>query len=235
MSKQRERHVVLGHYLRDIVFAANDGIITTFAVVAGVVGAALSSKIILIIGFASLLADGFSMATGNYLGTKSEKELYQKEEALEKEEIENLREKELEEIREILFKKGYQSSNLESMVRLISSNKQYWVDFMMHEELGLFLPEVDSPIRHAAATFIAFITVGAIPLFPYLILSGNQALVASAAFSGLTLFAVGALRKFFSQRSWLKSGLEMLLMGGFTAGIAYLIGYLLKFVVQNGL
>lgn len=232
MSEKRERHVRLGHYLRDIIFAANDGLITTFAVVAGVVGAALSPLIVLIIGFTSLIADGFAMAAGNYLGTKSEKDLYKKEENIERQEIISCRDRELEEIRTILKNKGFAGEKLETMVGLISSNEQYWVDFMMYEELGLFLPEVNYPIRHATATFVSFITVGSIPLLPYLLLTGDHAFVTSAAISAATLFTVGALRKFYSNRSWFMSGLEMLFIGGLASGIAYLTGFLLKSITS---
>lgn len=228
----REQHVKLGIYLKDIVFAANDGIITTFAVVAGVVGAGLSSSIILVIGLASLLADGFSMATGNYLGTKSEKELYKKEEARELMEIQHVPDRERLEVKEILEQKGYRGEQLETMVKLISSNEKFWVDFMMHEEIGLFEPSVDSPLKHATATFVAFILAGSLPLIPYLITFGNGAsFTAAAIFSGIALFGIGALRKIFSGKNLLWSGLEMLLIGGFAAVIAYFIGFLLKSVI----
>jgi len=224
--EKRERHIILGQYLKDMVFAANDGVVTTFAVVAGVVGADLSITVILIIGLASLLADGFSMATGNYLGTKSEQDLYKMEERLEKEEIKKFPEHERQEIREILAEKGYQGEDLEKIVQLISSNERLWTDFMMHNELELYSPAGESPVRHALATFLAFVVAGSIPLLPYFF--GNGQFAVAAVFSGIALFTVGALRKFFSDRSWLISGLEMLLVGGSAAVIAYGIGALIK-------
>ncbi|MBI2024627.1 MAG: VIT1/CCC1 transporter family protein [Candidatus Harrisonbacteria bacterium] len=228
MTIHREKHILLGRYLKDIVFAANDGIVTTFAVVAGVVGAALSPVVILIIGFASLIADGFSMATGNYLGSKSEKEFYLKEEAVEKREIKEIPEKELEEIRRILKRKGYDGKNLEEMVRLISSNEKYWLDFMMHEEIGLLTPEAYSPFVSATATFVSFIAAGSLPLWPYVIFGGDSVFTISAVATGVTLFIVGALRKFFSNRSWFASGVEMLLVGGSAATLAYFAGFFLQ-------
>lgn len=212
-AHKREEHIALGQYLKDAVFAANDGIITTFAVVAGVAGAELSAAIVLIIGFANLIADGFSMATGNYLGTKSEQEFYHKEERKELEEIKAIPEEEKREIRGLLARRGYQGEDLDKMVSLISSNEKFWVDFMMHEELGLFAPKGESPIKHAVATFIAFVLAGFIPLAPYIILGTENSFLLAAIFSGIALFAAGALRKYFSIRSWFISGMEMLLIG----------------------
>lgn len=231
MSGHRERHISLGFYLKDIIFAANDGIVTTFAVVAGVVGAALSPTIILIIGFANLIADGFSMATGNYLGTKSEREFYAKEESIEKKEVDEIPEKEREEVREILIRKGYDGDRLNQMLDLITSNKQYWIDFMMHEEIGLFAPPGESAVKRGAATFLSFVLAGSLPLLPYVIFSNESSFTLAVIFSASALFVIGALRKFFSGKSWLFSGLEMLLVGGTAAVIAYFIGFGLKFLV----
>lgn len=231
MAKTREQHIRLGQYLKDMVFAANDGVVTTFAVVAGVAGAELSRAIVLIIGLANLIADGFSMATGNYLGTKSEQELYIREEAIEKEEIRTIPEKEKDEIRELLEQKGYRGEALEAMVRLISSNEKFWTDFMMHEELELFTPKMESPLRHALATFVAFVVAGVLPLLPYIFIKDGDTFLLSSIGAGAALFAAGALRKFFSKRSWFWSGIEMLFVGGSAAGMAYLVGFLLKSLV----
>ena len=232
MSKLLEKHVRIGRYLKDVVFAANDGIITTFAVVAGSVGADLSVSVLLIIGLASMIADGFSMATGNYLGTKSEQDFYRKEEKREWAEVEKFPEEELNEIRAILANKGYQGEDLEQMIKLVSKNKQYWVSFMMHEELSLLSPDNQSPVRHGAATFFSFIIAGALPLLPYILFPNGSSFLVAAIASGAALFTVGAARKYFSDRSWLISGMEMLVVGGSAAIIAYGIGFVLKSFLQ---
>ncbi len=229
----REEHIKIGRYIRDIVFAANDGIVTTFSVVAGVVGAHLSPVVIVVIGLTNILADGFSMATGNYLGTKSEKELYEREESIEYKEIEQKPEVELLEIREILKAKGYKGKKLDQITELISDNKHYWVDFMMHEEMKLFSPEEESPIRQAAATFISFAIAGFIPLIPYLFGSGTNSFRIAVISTFMTLFIIGALRTFFSKRSWFYLGIEMLIIGGSAATLAYLAGYALRFIVGS--
>ncbi len=205
--------------------------VTTFAVVAGTLGAHLSTAIVLVIGFSSLIADGISMAGGNYLGTKSEHELYRKEERAEYEEVATVPDKEREEIRDELEKKGYQGNDLDTLVRLVSSNKKFWVDFMMHEELGLFAPDTLNPFRHGLATFCAFVVAGSLPLLPYLVLPGQGSFLAAAIFSAAALFTVGAIRTYFSGRSWWKSGLEMLLVGGSSGAVAYGIGFVLHLLV----
>lgn len=230
-EKTRERHIRTGRYLKDIIFAANDGIITTFAVVAATVGGALSPATILIVGIANLFADGFSMATGNYLGTKSEIDFYKKEEAEEYREVKETPEKEREEIREILSAKGYAGAELEQMTVLVCSNEKFWVDFMMREELNLNDPTGESPFVNGAITFFSFVGVGVIPLLPYLLFGGNASFFSAAACTGTALFAVGAVRHFFSRTPWFVLGLEMLAVGGTAAGIAYGIGFAIKIMM----
>jgi len=227
-QKTGERHIGFGRYLKDIIYASNDGIVTTFAVVAATVGGALSPATILIVGFANLIADGFSMASGNYLGSRSEGDLYAQEELRERLEVRDKPHEEKREIRDILAAKGYGGADLEDMVRLISSREQYWIDFMMREELGLSPPKERRPLKSSAVTFVSFVAAGAIPLLPYIILGRSASFLLAAASTASALFAVGAMRSFLSQRSWIFSGLEMLFIGGSAAAIAYGIGFLLK-------
>ena len=231
LQDARERHIRTGRYLKDIIFAANDGIITTFAVVAATVGGSLSSSVILIVGFANLFADGFSMATGNYLGTKSEKDFYKKEQDEEYREVEEIPEKEREEVREILANKGYAGMDLVQLTSLICCNKKFWVEFMMQEELKLSNPEEDSPLMNSVITFLSFVAAGVVPLVPYLIFGRNASFLSAAIFTGVALFIVGALRRFFSGQSWVVLGLEMLVVGGTAAAIAYGIGFVLQALV----
>ncbi|HUP31859.1 MAG TPA: VIT1/CCC1 transporter family protein [Gaiellaceae bacterium] len=154
------------HYLPDLVYGANDGIITTFAVVSGVVGAALSERIILILGFANLLADGFSMGASNFLSRRS------------------------------------------------------------HAE-GEPLPERLEAARHGAATIVSFIALGTIPLLSYLVpVPDDLRFEAAIALTLATLFTVGAARTLVTRVGWVRSGLEMLLVGALAALVAYSIGAL---------
>ncbi len=213
-----------GSYIRDVVYGANDGIITTFAVVAGVAGASLSPNIVLILGFANLLADGLAMAIGNYLGTKSEQEYVAKERAMEEWEIEHLPDCERKEIRDIYQKKGFKGKSLTQMVNLITSNKKLWVDTMMIDELGILPDDDTSPFKNGLATFLSFAIAGLFPLLPYVILSSNSFNI-SIIFTGLSLFTVGALRTFITKKNFLIAGLEMLFVGAIAAIVAFTTGY----------
>ena len=165
-------------YLRDWDYGGIDGAVTTFAVVAGVSGANLSPRIVLILGVANLLADGFSMAAANYSGTKSEREEFDRLLQVERKHIALVPDGEREEIRQAFAKKGFSGEELERIVATISSNETGWALTMMLEEYGL-APVLRSPMVAALNTFAAFATFGAIPLIPYLLgggLAGRQRL-----------------------------------------------------------
>src|SRR4030065_2526517 len=124
-------------HFEDFIYGSIDGAVTTFAVVAGVVGASLSPGIILILGFANLFADGFSMAAANYQASKARNQFIEMKRKQEEWEIDHMEEQEKEEIREIYKKKGFKDELLEEIVRIITSRRKIWVDTMMKEELGL--------------------------------------------------------------------------------------------------
>lgn len=227
-----KNHLLAGRYLKDAVYGANDGVVTTFAVVAGVSGANLSPEIVFIIGAANLLADGFSMAVSNYLGAKSETEFFHEERNREEREVREIPVEERAEVRRILTQKGYAGSDLASLTELIVKNPSFWVDFMMREELRLEAHDMDNPRLAALVTFIAFAVCGAIPIIAYVLaLSRGVGFLMASLASGLTLFCVGALRAFFTGKSKLFSGLEVLLIGGIAATLAYLVGLILKLLI----
>lgn len=155
--------------IEDFVYGATDRAVTTFAVVAGVIGESLSPSTVLILGFANLFADGFSMAMGNYLGTIAQTEYIQKQRKKEEWEIDNLVEQEKQEIRDIYKNKGFEEELLEEIVRVITSRRKVWVDTMMREELELF-ENKRRPLYIALTTFTAFNLIGLIPLIPFIFL-----------------------------------------------------------------
>lgn len=223
-----------GRYIKDIVYGANDGIVTTFAIVSGVAGAALSIKTVLILGFANLIADGISMGASNYLGSKSEEHYYKREKEMERWEVEHLPEEEREEIRRIYAKKGFQGDDLKRAVAIITGNKDRWVDVMMKEELGLIKEPSGQAIKSGLVTFVSFAAAGLMPLISYLFverLGGINPFTLSIMITGFSLFIVGAARSFITKHSWLRSGLEMFLVGMFAAAVAYAVGAILKEVV----
>lgn len=218
-----------GSYLRNMVYGANDGIVTTFAVVAGVAGAALEMKVVLILGFANLVADGIAMALGNYLGTKSENDFKKKERRLEEWEVEHMPEEERLEIEEIYKKKGFRGNDLEKIVNVITADKKLWVDEMIVNELGIVPGEEESPAKNGLATFIAFASAGLLPLLPFVFgfHLGSQ-FQAAIIMTGVALFMVGSLRSIFTKKNWLIAGIEMLFVGALAAASAYGIGYLIN-------
>jgi len=219
-------------YLKDFIYGAIDGAVTTFAVVSGVAGAGLSSGIIVVLGIANLVGDGFSMAASNFLGTRAEDQHRNRLRRIEEEHIERIPEGEREEIRQIMAAQGFENDDLERAVEIITADRRRWVDTMLKEEHGVSLV---GPVawKAAAATFVAFIAIGLIPLLPFLIrLSSGTELTApfgwSTLMTGVAFFTVGAAKSRFVDQHWTWSGLETLAIGGGAAGLAYVYGVLLE-------
>lgn len=221
--------------LEDFVYGSIDGTVTTFAVVAGVIGAALSPSIVLILGFANLFADGFSMAAANYQAQKVRAEFIQMRRKQEEWEIDNLAEQEKQEIRDIYEKKGFKKELLEEIVRIITSRRKVWVDTMMREELGL-IEDHKKPFESSISTFIGFNLIGIIPLLPFVIftilkIESDYAFYYSTFFTALSFFLVGMIKGKIVEKSILRSGFITLLIGGVAAIVAYIVGSLLNSVV----
>lgn len=210
-------------YLRDWVYGGIDGVVTTFAVAAGVAGANLSPQIVLILGGANLLADGFSMAVANYSGTKTEHEQYARLLAIEHKHIGVVPDGEREEIRQIFAGKGFEGENLERAVDVICADRNRWAQTMVLEEYGLS-PVMRSPTKAGICTFTSFALFGSIPLIPYLLGGGllSSAIATSAAF-----LLIGSLKSRWTFRSAWHSALETLVIGGIAAIIAFAAGHFL--------
>jgi vacuolar iron transporter family protein len=212
-----------GSYLRDWVYGGIDGAVTTFAVAAGVAGASLPPRIVLILGVANLVADGFSMAVANYSGTKTEREQYERLLAIEHKHIAAVPDGEREEIRQIFERMGFLGEDLERAVETICSDKGRWARTMVLEEYGI-APLIRSPVKAAFSTFAAFAVFGSIPLVPYLVGGG---LVASVIATSVAFLLIGSLKSRWSVRSAWRSGLETLVIGSVAAGLAYAAGHVL--------
>ena len=217
-------------YLGDLVLGAVDGTVTTFAVVAGSAGAGLSGRIVVILGLANILADGFSMAVSNFLKSKADRDIVERARAIEEAHIDIIPEGEREEVRQIFASKGFDGATLDEVVDVITRDRHQWVNIMLTEELGLRL-DAPSPTRSGMATFIAFVVAGMVPLLPFVI--GPAAVAqdhfpASALAAALTFLLVGLLKGRALQQPALRSGIETLLVGGGAAALAYVAGALLK-------
>lgn len=216
-------------YLRDWVYGGIDGAVTTFAIVAGVVGADLSSGIVLILGIANVVADGFSMAASNYSGTKTEVEEKAQLRAVEERHIEAVPDGEREEIRQIFRGKGFHGADLERAVDVITSDTKRWVDTMLSEEYGL-PKSVRSPFKAAASTFAAFMLCGSVPLLPFLV-DAPASFELSIVITGLVFFLIGSGKSRWSPVSWWRSGFETLAIGMGAAALAFGIGHALRTLV----
>jgi len=214
------------NYLRDWIYGGIDGAVTTFAIVAGVVGAELSVGIVLIMGMANLFADGFSMAASNYSGTKAEHDDFERIKAIEIRHIRQHPEGEREEVRQIYERKGFSGEELERMVQLVTEKEEIWLEVMLAEEHGI--TEVQrSPSLAALATFAAFIICGSIPLLPF-VFGMNSSAIWATAMTGFVFLIIGAIKSRWSTQWWLISALETFAIGMSAAGIAYFIGLGLK-------
>ncbi len=216
-------------YLRDWVYGGIDGSITTFAIVAGVIGADLPSRVVLILGMVNVLADGFSMAAANFSSTRTEIEEYQHKRSMEERHIDLHPDGEREEVRQIFEAKGFGGRDLDRVVDVITAERERWIDMMMTEEHGL--PAIArSPARAALVTFLAFLFCGLVPILPFA-LGWPHAITMSAAMTALVFFAIGSVRSLWSPKHWSYAGLETLLIGISAAGVAYLAGDFLKFLI----
>lgn len=222
-------------YLGEFVYGGIDGSVTTFAVVAGATGANLESSIVIILGFANLIADGFAMSVGSYLSTKSEKENYEKHKAIEYWEVDHLPEKERQEVREIYAAKGFEGELLEKVVEVITQDKDRWVDIMMKDELEM-AEQTKSPFKMGAVTFGSFLMLGFIPLFIYVIdffrpLSTDLFLI-SSVLTGLCFLGIGFLKSVVNNTKRLKSIVETFLLGGAAAILSYFVGDFLEKIMS---
>lgn len=216
------------HHLRDFIYGAVDGIITTFAVVAGCQGAGLPPPVVVALGLSNLAADGFSMAVGNYLAVRAEAERRERLREIEHAHIDEVPDGEREEIVQIYRRKGFSGPELEAVVRVITADRKRWVETMLREELGL--PAAPpAPGKAAAHTGLAFIAFGAVPLLPFIAALAGAPIDPfpwSAAGAALAFFTAGAVKAGYTGKGRAAAGLETLAVGSAAALIAYGIGHL---------
>lgn len=221
-------------YLGDAVLGAIDGCVTTFAIVAGAMGAAFPGFVVVVLGAANLVADGFSMGVSNYQRMKTERESLERARGEEEDHIRHYPEGEREEIRQIFANKGFRGDTLERVVEGITRDRGTWVNTMLTEERGL-QPEGASPTWAGMVTFGALLIAGLIPLLPFLFppeVAPNR-FALSAAMTGVAFFAIGAMRGLWLERSSVRAGFETLFMGGGAAALAFAVAWLLRGFITN--
>jgi VIT1/CCC1 family predicted Fe2+/Mn2+ transporter len=220
-----------GKHVKSMVYGGLDGIITTFAVVSGVAGASLAGRVVIILGFSNLLADGISMAVGDYLSTKSEKEYKDEVKKQQKEKFAQNYDNEVEMLVHSFEKEGLTTEDAETISYTLSKYTDSFLKHKMTSEYGNEETSED-PLKNALVTFFSFVVFGLVPLLAYVasmflpIMFDNAFLVASILI-GITLFILGTVKSRITYSNWIRSGIEMLAVGGLAAVAAYLIGYIL--------
>jgi len=213
--------------LRAAVFGVNDGLVSIACLLFGVAGAASSNSTILLTGIAGLLAGAFSMAAGEYISMRSQREMFEYQIALEREELAEYPEEEAGELALIYMARGMPEKEALALGKKMIANPEVGLDTLAREELGLNPDELGSPWTAAISSFLAFVGGGIIPILPYLLEFSQWQLESAVAFTAFALFFIGAALSLFTGRAALWGGLRMLLIGGGAGLLTYWIGHLM--------
>jgi VIT1/CCC1 family predicted Fe2+/Mn2+ transporter len=222
----RHRNLGGGGNLRAAVFGVNDGLVSNASLILGVAGASSDARLILVSGVAGLAAGAFAMAAGEYISVRSQRELFEYQIALERDELKQYPEAEAQELALIYAAKGLPQKEANKLAKQIVADPEHALDTLAREELGLNPGELGSPIGAAASSFVAFAAGAALPLAPFLFATGSRALLFGVVVSGISLFAIGATLSLFTGRSAWYSGSRMLLLGALAGGVTFGIGRL---------
>jgi VIT1/CCC1 family predicted Fe2+/Mn2+ transporter len=218
------RHRSGGGNLRAAVFGVNDGLVSNASLIMGMAGAAAEAQTLLLAGVAGLLAGAFSMAAGEYVSVRSQREVFEYQIGLERAELAEYPDAEAEELATIYQAKGLARDEAERIARALIADPERALDTLAREELGLNPDELGSPWGAAASSFAAFAVGAAIPLLPFLLSRSPSAFAWAVALAAASLFGVGALLSWFTGRSAPWSGLRMLAIGAAAGGATFLIG-----------
>lgn len=222
-------HHPSGMLLRDTVFGVNDGIVSTLALIAGLSAANMTSTVVIIAGLAESFAGAISMAIGSYISTKSKSEFMQHELRHEQSAIEKKPRQEREHLMAIYRARGITGKELETVVNTLISNKKVWGDVMQREELGFTSAILEDPWKGAAAMFFSFLFASLLPLLPFFYGMAGMFAFVSALFNGLLLlFLVGVGKTYFTRKNKVRSGVEMVIVGGIATALAYGVGYFIS-------
>jgi vacuolar iron transporter family protein len=222
-------------YFKEVIYGGIDGIVTTFAVVAGFTGAALATDstmqlsfaIVLLFGLANLFADAASMGLGNFLSVRSEQDMYKSAQSREAALLQTRPKDEYESTVAILEEKGFSNSDATTLAGIYQHNQSYWLDFMMMHEHGIADPRGENPVYTGLATFVSFMIFGAIPLLPFMLIEeGSVAFIFQLSVFGTftALVLLGLLKWKVIGDRLLSSLTEVILVGGTAATLAYLVG-----------
>jgi VIT1/CCC1 family predicted Fe2+/Mn2+ transporter len=213
-----------GNLLRAAVFGVNDGLVSNTALILGVAGAGAASGSVLLTGIAGLLAGAFSMAAGEYVSVRSQRELYEYQIGLEREELVQYPREEAAELALIYAAKGIPQAEAERLAAHLIADPERALDTLAREEMGLDPSDLGSPWRAAVSSFTAFSLGASVPLLPFFLVAPGDALPASVALAAVALFAVGASLSLFNGRSAWLGGVRMLAIGSLAGAATWFIG-----------
>jgi len=223
----------LGGSLRAAVFGVNDGLMSNLSLVLGVAGAGVARGYVLMSGAAGLLAGALSMAAGEYISVRSQREMYEYQIALERAELEEYPEEEAEELALIYQARGVGLEQARAVSHALLARPDKALDVLSREELGLNPDDLGSPWRAASASFVTFAAGALVPLVPFLTgMAGTAAVAVSAGATAVMLFAVGLTLSLFTGRDALRSALRMVLIGGGAGTVSFLVGRALGVVIS---
>jgi predicted membrane protein (TIGR00267 family) len=220
-----------GGGVRDMIFGANDGLVSTLAFVVGAFGAFTDPHIVLITGIAELFAGTISMAVGSYQSSKSELEVLERESQRKQVKKGKTSEEERAELIKFYQAEGFKREKAEAIVDRIAEEKELPTQVSALEELGLAPEELGNPVKAGVLCGVSFGLAALVPILPFAFpIGGWEALIASVIGTVATLFGVGAMKTIFSRKSWVRSGLEMMVIGASAAAITYMIGTLFSLI-----
>lgn len=244
LEATEDGHQSEGGLLKPIIFGGLDGILTSFAIVAGSAGGHLSPEVVLILGFSNIFADALSMGVGEFLSSKANNEWILSERKREEWELDNYPEGEIKEMVEIYEGKGMTTEDAKLVVETMAKYRDFFVDVMMTQELELQVPDEDhvtESMKEGCVMFASFAFFGALPLLGYVVfpslfpdLSSDYLFTVACVITGCVLFFMGSIKATVTSQHWMRAGLETLLLGGACATVAYTIGKFVEHSVNTG-
>jgi VIT1/CCC1 family predicted Fe2+/Mn2+ transporter len=224
-----------GEELRQAVFGANDGLVSTFGLVAGLTGAAVPQVILIIASVVNMFAAGMSMGFGSYLSTKSQYEYNKRIEAKELAKIRTRRAAAQKELARLFTRRGVPKKELQKHMETVMDDEREWLAFVLQEKHGLAKASFPNPVRGGTIMFIVFVLCGLIPIIPLFFATGFTALAVSAVVTGAALFLVGALKQRMTGRSWQSLGFENLSIGAVTGVVGFIAGIVTSSLLGGGI
>jgi len=224
--ERRHRGLGGGGNLRAAVFGVNDGLVSNASLILGVAGASTDAHLVLVSGVAGLAAGAFAMAAGEYVSVRSQREFFEYQISLERDELKQYPEAEAQELALIYAAKGLPQREATKLAKQIVADPEQALDTLAREELGLNPAELGSPVGAAASSFFSFAAGAAVPLLPFMAASGDRALAISVGVTCVALFAIGATFSLFTGRSAWLSGARMLVLGSLAGAVTFAVGRL---------